>query len=87
MLDRLNKKFLTGPDLMDNLAQFGIYPHKEDVYLWLKRYDRDADGRMAFTDFCDAFTPILDTSLAHILNQRQAHFSNKGCCKKTYFNP
>jgi len=64
MLDGMGKGFITGPDLIDSLALFGVFPHKQDVYLWLKRYDRDADGKLAFTDFCDAFTPILDNSLA-----------------------
>ena len=64
MLDGMGKGFITGPDLIDNLAQYAVFPHKQDVYLWLKRYDRDADGKIVFTDFCDAFTPLLDSGLA-----------------------
>ena len=57
MLDKMSKGFLTGPELHDVLAEFGCFPHKDDVYLFIRRYDRDSDGRILYSDFCDAFTP------------------------------
>ena len=49
--------WVTGPQIIDALAVHGIHVHKEDAYLWVRRYDRDNDGRVLFSDFCDAFTP------------------------------
>jgi hypothetical protein len=40
------------------------------VYLFVRRYDRDADGRLAFSDFCDAFMP-LEKELAIDLQRRE----------------
>lgn len=64
MIDRSGKGFVTGPEIIDALACYGVFPHKHDVYLFVRRYDRDSDGRLVYSDFCDAFTPIAQ-DLAH----------------------
>jgi Ca2+-binding EF-hand superfamily protein len=57
MIDRTAKGWVTSPELTEALGDLGLYSHKEDVYLFLRRYDRDSDGRLLYSDFCDAFTP------------------------------
>ena len=57
LLDRHAVGSVTGPQIIEALASFGIHVHKEDVYLWVRRYDKDNDGRVLFSDFSDAFTP------------------------------
>ena len=57
MLDKHSKGWVTGPEIHEALNELGIYPHKDDVYLFVRRYDKDSDGRILYSDFCDAFTP------------------------------
>ena len=57
MLDVNNKGWLTAPDLMNVLQEFGQYCHKDDINTFLRRWDNDSDGRLLYSDFCDAFTP------------------------------
>ena len=57
MLDRQGKGWVTGPEVNDALGDYGVFPHKEDVYLFIRHYDRDSDGRLLYSDFCDAFCP------------------------------
>jgi len=57
MLDKDNRGFLTGPDLLNSMQNLGEYPSKDSVYLFLRRYDVDSDGRLLYSDFCDAFSP------------------------------
>lgn len=64
MLDKLSKGWVTGPEILSSLSDYGVYPHKEDVYLLTRHYDRDSDGRLLFSDFCDAFCP-RDSVLAN----------------------
>jgi Ca2+-binding EF-hand superfamily protein len=73
MLDRGSKGWITSPELVDSLADLGMYAHKDNVYLFIRRYDKDSDGRLLYSDFCDAFTP-KDYSAASILNQRKAYY-------------
>lgn len=57
MLDIKKKGWLTAPDLHDILTDFQQFCHKDDINTFLRRFDIDADGRLLYSDFCDAFTP------------------------------
>lgn len=39
------------------LNAFGLYPSKYSMYLVLKRYDRDNDGRININEFKDLILP------------------------------
>ena len=32
--------------------------NKDDIFLFFKRYDQNYDGRLSYSDFCQAFTPL-----------------------------
>ena len=32
-------------------------PDSKDVFLFVRRYDGDQDGRLTYSDFCEAITP------------------------------
>jgi hypothetical protein len=71
--------------MIDALADFGCYPHKDDLYLFVRRYDGDSDGRVLFSDFCQAFTP-KDTLAASILTKRPAVNCSRGLPRISYFS-
>lgn len=77
VIDKHSKGWVTGPEITEALAEFGVHPHKDDVYLWVRRYDADSDGRLLYSDFCDAFTPA-DTLAAQILTKRSAMHLQRG---------
>lgn len=85
MLDRCGKGWVTGPEITEALSDYGVFPHKEDVYLFTRHYDRDSDGRVVFSDFCDAFLP-LDACVAANLQHREAYQLNKNVCRPMYFS-
>jgi len=57
MLDKTSKGWVTASEILEVLGEHGSYPHKDEVYLFVRRYDRDGDSRLLFLEFCDAFTP------------------------------
>ena len=57
MVDKHSKGWVTGPEVHEALNELGAYPHKDEIYLVVRRYDKDSDGRLLYSDFCDAFTP------------------------------
>jgi len=71
VIDKHSKGWVTGPEIAEALGDFGAFPHKEDVYLFVRRYDSDSDGRLLYSDFCEAFCP-KDTLSAQILTKRPA---------------
>jgi hypothetical protein len=50
----------------------------------MRRYDQDSDGRMLYSDFCDAFTP-KDPYYASDLANRQARFLHAAVSKFDFF--
>ena len=84
MIDKHSKGWVTGPEVHEALNDLGAYPHKDEIYLMVRRYDKDSDGRMLYSDFCDAFTP-LDPLLHSALTKRPAYHLQNGYCRTHYF--
>jgi hypothetical protein len=63
------KGYITYSDLKNGLNDIGIFPTIEDVELYLKRYDKNNDSRIRFSEFCDSLTPV-DAYYAQLLNKR-----------------
>jgi Ca2+-binding EF-hand superfamily protein len=84
VVDKHSKGWITGPELIEALAEFGSFPHKDDVYLFVRRYDSDSDGRLLYSDFCEAFTP-KDTLSQQILTKRPAYHLQNGYSRLNYF--
>ena len=84
MMDRDSKGWVTTEELIQNLHMMGVYALREDVSLFVKRYDRNQDGRLRYSEFCDAFTP---KSLGHasLLNSRKATYLPLGYPRPEYF--
>lgn len=51
LLDRYNLGSLASTDLSDSLAVNGVYALSEDVFLFVKRYDRAGKGRITSLEF------------------------------------
>lgn len=85
MLDRTVKGWVTTPEIVDALADLGVYANKDNVFLFTRRYDKDSDGRLLYSDFCDAFTP-KSSPHALSLNSRSAYYlHNPSIHKYDYF--
>ena len=83
-VDHQAKGWVTTPEICDYLGAMGSHAHKGDVYLFVRRWDKDSDGRLLYSDFCDAFTPKASHN-ASSLNQRKAYFLHHGYDKRDYF--
>ena len=57
MLDDGAKGWVTAPELYDTLSHLSLFTHKDLTYMFVRRFDRDSDGRLLYSDFCDVFTP------------------------------
>lgn len=57
MFDKAGKGWITANEIMEILGEHGSFPHKDEVYLFVRRFDRNGDNRLLYSEFCDAFTP------------------------------
>jgi Ca2+-binding EF-hand superfamily protein len=51
------------------LSSLGIYPSYEHLELFMRRYNISKDGKLRYSEFCDAICP-LDGFYASMLNRR-----------------
>jgi len=49
-----------------------VYPTLEELELYLKRYDKNQDNRIRFSEFCDSFSPV-DPYYASVVNKRTSN--------------
>jgi Ca2+-binding EF-hand superfamily protein len=59
-------------DLKYGLNDIGVFASTEEIDLYFKRYDKDGDARLKFSEFCDSFTP-LDPYYSSMLNRRHSN--------------
>lgn len=85
MLDRDTKGRLTAHELIDSLQQFGVYVHRDDLNLFFRRYDRNSDGRLLYSEFSDAFLP-KSSYHSKTLSSRSAYFIHRNIPKFDFFN-
>lgn len=85
LLDRHVFSTLSATELSDSLAVNGVYTISEDVFLFIKRYDRNCDGRINYAEFSDAFMP-KSASISTSLQLRRAHYSIIRAPRSEYFS-
>jgi hypothetical protein len=84
MLDSQGKGWITAPELSDILSDLGHYAHRELIYMFVRRFDRDNDGRILYSDFSDAFSPkSINHSMA--LSNRKAYYLHNCYERLDYF--
>lgn len=85
MIDDKSLGWTSAPQIYKCLITNGIFVHKDDVYQFTRRFDRDYDSKLLYSDFCEAMTP-KDTYYAHNLQQRKPKYIHvKEVPKKFYF--
>lgn len=57
VFDTDGKGWITIDEIKDGLNCYGVFISDEDIELYLKRYDKDEDGKLRYSEFCDSFLP------------------------------
>lgn len=57
MVDSKSLGWVSAPQVLTFLVEHGVFAHKDDVYNFTRRFDRDQDSKLLFSDFCEALTP------------------------------
>lgn len=64
--------YITLSDIKAGLNDIGVFPTIEELELYVKRYDKNNDSRIRFSEFSDSFTPT-DPYYAALLNRRTSN--------------
>lgn len=57
IFDEEGKGWITPQEVKDGLETFNIFANMGDLNLYFFRYDKDEDGRLRYSEFCDSFLP------------------------------
>ena len=63
-IDAKSLGWVTPPQIYSMFMDNEIFAHKDDVYNYVRRYDRDMDSKLLYSDFCESFMP-KDPYYAH----------------------
>lgn len=64
VFDSEGKGWITGQQIVEGLNEgLKCYIQLQDIELFLNVFDKDQNGRLKYSEFCDAFLP-LDTHYA-----------------------
>jgi Ca2+-binding EF-hand superfamily protein len=72
LIDRKNYGNLNAIELKYALDDMGLYTTIEETELFFTRYDKNKNGQITFSEFCDAFTPA-DYYYSSLLNKRSSN--------------
>jgi Ca2+-binding EF-hand superfamily protein len=86
IIDSNAKGFVTSGELLHGFRLLSVFPEKDALLLFFRRYDRDSDGKFKYSDFCDAFTP-KQIEYAQLLNNRAPYNLHHIYVKDKYFAP
>lgn len=45
-------------DIQKGLEEMGMSASDKELRLFMKRFDKDMDGQLRYSEFCDAFLPV-----------------------------
>jgi Ca2+-binding EF-hand superfamily protein len=87
LFDFTGRGWASFDEFREGLASLGLYPSLSDMELVFERYDRDRDGTLSYSEFCDIFAP---KSAEHhsILNARNSYYIHKSYYRRDeFFHP
>lgn len=60
-IDKSHSKYIDFNSLNNFFNSIGIYPYEEEIISFLRRLDKDDDGRITLEEFCNGLMPRLDS--------------------------
>jgi Ca2+-binding EF-hand superfamily protein len=86
VFDVHSRGYITKLEFELALNDMGLYPTKDELYLFFKRFDKDQDGLLRYSDFCKAVLP-QSSEYANIMNSRQFYSSTQTKINLDIYNP
>lgn len=68
IMDVKGKTVLSAYELEQALKKLEIYPSKYELFLFVKRYDKDSDGKFSYSDYIESMVPV---ELRNIVQKRK----------------
>jgi len=74
--DLTEKGYITRFELKEGLNDFDVFPTTDELYLIMKKYNRDNDGLLKYSEFCDILKP-KDSGYAKLLAERKPSYVDR----------
>ena len=87
VFDSSGKGWINGAEIKEVLEIFNVFPQPDDIQYFMKRYDKDEDGRIRYSEFCDAFLPIDSFHASLLAKKAPLHMYHAQLSKEKIFYP
>lgn len=57
VFDADGKGWVSAEELREGLSQLNVFANDGDLHLFMRRYDKDGDDKLRYSEFCDSFLP------------------------------
>lgn len=75
LIDLDGKGFVSNLEFRQAVNQLGVEVTKDEAYLLFKRYDKDNDGLLKYSDFCRLVTPV-QKQYSDIVKAKEPTYNN-----------
>jgi len=76
LFDLTEKGFVTRLELREGLNDLDVFPSTNEMYLIMKKYNKDEDGLLKYSEFCDLIRP-KDAGYAQLLGDRKPTYADR----------
>lgn len=87
VFDSNGKGWITASEIKEGLQLFDIFAQVDDIQLIMKRYDKDEDGKLKYSEFCDAFLPTDSFHASLLAKKAPLHMYHMQVSKEKVFYP
>ena len=77
IFDKKGRGYVSKLEFELALNDLGIFPTKDEMYLFFKRFDKDADGLLRFSEFSKAVLPISNEYAIIMNNRNPKYYDNE----------
>lgn len=87
VFDTQGKGWISATELKEALTIFNIFAQPDDIQFFIKRYDKDEDNRIRYSEFCDAFLPIDSFHASLLAKKAPLHMYHVTLSQEKVFYP
>lgn len=87
LFDNEGKGWINPQEVKEGLKIFNVFANEDELQLLFYRYDKDQDGKLRYSEFCDSFLPTDPFHASLLAKKAPLHMFHMQLQKDKIFYP